>query len=64
MAERPEPGISGIELKLPGDSVAACAALEKNGVRFRKRPTKEAWGWWAGVLDPDGNEIALMPDSQ
>ncbi len=61
MDERPEPGLTGIELNLPGDFRAACAALEANGVTFRKGPTKETWGWWAGVLDPDGNEITLMP---
>jgi catechol 2,3-dioxygenase-like lactoylglutathione lyase family enzyme len=64
MPERPEPGLAGIELKLPGDFRAACSALEANGVKFRKGPTKEAWGWWAGVVDPDGNEITLMPDDQ
>lgn len=61
--ERPEPGLTGIELNLPGDFRAACAALEANGVKFRKGPTKEAWGWWAGVLDPDGNELTLMPET-
>ena len=64
MDERPEPGLTGIELNLPGDFEAACAALEANGVKFRKGPTKEAWGWWAGVLDPDGNELTLMPEGQ
>ena len=64
MDERPEPGLTGIELNLPGDFEAACAALEGNGVTFRKRPTKEEWGWWAGVLDPDGNELTLMPEGQ
>lgn len=62
--ERPEPGLAGIELKLPGDFGTACAALEKNGVHFRQKPVKEEWGWWAGVTDPDGNELTLMPDSQ
>lgn len=64
MPDRPEPGLTGIELNLPGDFRAACAALEANGVKFRKGPTKESWGWWAGVLDPDGNEITLMPADQ
>ncbi len=64
MDERPEPGLTGIELNLPGDFRAACAALVANGVKFRKGPTKEAWGWWAGVVDPDGNELTLMPESQ
>ncbi len=64
MDERPEPGLTGIELNVPGDFQAACAALAANGVRFRKGPTKESWGWWAGVLDPDGNELTLMPEGQ
>ncbi len=64
MDERPEPGLTGIELNLPGDFEAACAALEANGAKFRKGPTKESWGWWAGVLDPDGNELTLMPADQ
>lgn len=61
LPDRPEPGLTGIELNLPGDFPAACAALEANGVKFRKGATKAEWGWWAGVLDPDGNEITLMP---
>lgn len=61
LPDRPEPGLTGIELNLPGDFHDACAALEANGVTFRKGPTKEPWGWWAGVLDPDGNELTLMP---
>lgn len=64
LEERPEPGLTGIELNLPGDFEAACAALKANGVAFRKGPTKESWGWWAGVLDPDGNEITFMPTEQ
>ncbi len=64
MDERPEPGLTGIELNLPGDFRVACEALEANGVKFRKGPTKEPWGWWAGVLDPDGNELTLMPEGQ
>ncbi len=62
--ERPEPGLAGIELNLPGNFRTACAALEANGVKFRKGPTKEPWGWWAGVVDPDGNELTLMPEGQ
>lgn len=64
MDERPEPGLTGIELNLPGDFPAACAALQANGVNFRRGPTKETWGWWAGALDPDGNELTLMPEGQ
>ena len=62
--ERPEPGLAGIELNLPGDFQVGCAALEANGVKFRKHPTKESWGRWAGILDPDGNELTLMPENQ
>lgn len=64
LPDRPEPGLTGIELNLKGDFQAACAALEANGVSFRKGPTRESWGWWAGVVDPDGNEITLMPADQ
>ena len=62
--ERPEPGLTGIEVNLPRAFHAAGAALRANGVTFRKGPTKESWGWWAGVLDPDGNELTLMPADQ
>ena len=60
----PEPGNAGIELKFPGDFRSGCAALKANGVKFSHRPTKEVWGWWAGVVDPDGNRLTLMPASQ
>lgn len=62
MDERPEPGLTGIGLNLPGDFREACEALEENGVTFRHPPVQEEWGWWAGVVDPDGNEITLMPE--
>jgi catechol 2,3-dioxygenase-like lactoylglutathione lyase family enzyme len=62
--EVPEPGIAGIELKFPGDFRAGCAALRANGVKFSTPPTKEAWGWYASVVDPDGNQITLMPEDQ
>ena len=62
LPDRPEPGLTGIELNLPGDFAAACAALEANGVKFRQGPKRESWGWWAGVLDPDGNELTQMPE--
>jgi catechol 2,3-dioxygenase-like lactoylglutathione lyase family enzyme len=58
-----EPGNSGIQLDLPGDFRAACAALEKNGVHFLVPPRKRSWGWEAQVVDPDGNEIRLNPES-
>jgi catechol 2,3-dioxygenase-like lactoylglutathione lyase family enzyme len=62
--ERPEPGLAGIELKFPGDFRAGCAALRANGVTFAERPTKRSWGWSARVVDPDGNELTLMPSNQ
>jgi catechol 2,3-dioxygenase-like lactoylglutathione lyase family enzyme len=56
-----EPGESGIQLDLPGDFRRSCAALRANGVTFRTPPTKRPWGWYAKVVDPDGNEIRLNP---
>jgi catechol 2,3-dioxygenase-like lactoylglutathione lyase family enzyme len=57
----PESGNTGIQLLLPGEFAAACAALEANGVRFTNPATKSEWGWWATIADPDGNEISLGP---
>jgi catechol 2,3-dioxygenase-like lactoylglutathione lyase family enzyme len=62
--EVPEPGVAGIELKFPGDFEAGCAALRAHGVKFSTPPKKEAWGWYAGVVDPDGNQLTLMPANQ
>jgi catechol 2,3-dioxygenase-like lactoylglutathione lyase family enzyme len=56
-----EKGNTGIQLRVPGDFEAACAALAANGVKFSTPPTKEEWGWWAAIEDPDGNEISLTP---
>jgi catechol 2,3-dioxygenase-like lactoylglutathione lyase family enzyme len=56
-----EPGNSGIQISIPGDFVRACAALKANGVRFRRDPKEESWGWWASVEDPDGNQLMLVP---
>jgi len=36
--------------------------LTKKGVRFTKRPTKEAWGTYAMLADPDGNEFWLIEE--
>jgi catechol 2,3-dioxygenase-like lactoylglutathione lyase family enzyme len=58
-----EPGNSGIALALPGDFVKSCAALEARGVKFSSPPTKYDWGWGASILDPDGNELYLAPES-
>ncbi len=58
-----EPGNSGILLGLPGkDFEAECAALKARGVEFTTEPTKEEWGTYAVIRDPDGNEHSLMPD--
>ncbi len=57
-----EPGTSGIAFTLAGDFLAACRALEERGVKFSTPPTKFDWGWGATVVDPDGNEIYLMPE--
>ncbi|MGP8072309.1 MAG: VOC family protein [Thermoplasmata archaeon] len=62
--EVPEPGIAGIELKFPGNFEAGCASLKAHGVRFSTPPTKRPWGWYAGVVDPDGNQLTLMPADQ
>jgi len=56
-----EPGNTGIAFRLSGDFVAACEALKSRGVEFSVPATKEEWGWWAMVKDPDGNEICLVP---
>ena len=56
-----EPGESGIQFDLPGDFRKACAALKANGVQFSTPPTKRPWGWYAKIVDPDGNEIRLNP---
>jgi catechol 2,3-dioxygenase-like lactoylglutathione lyase family enzyme len=57
-----EKGNAGIQLSLPGDFPAACATLAANGVKFRHPAEKAAWGWWAMVEDPDGNELTLTPE--
>ncbi len=57
-----EPGNSGIALRLAGDFEDSCAAIEARGVTFSQPAVKEDWGWYAGVRDPDGNEIWLMPE--
>ena len=41
----------------------SCAALKSNGVTFFVGPVKESWGWYAGVRDPDGNELWLAPEA-
>jgi catechol 2,3-dioxygenase-like lactoylglutathione lyase family enzyme len=56
-----EPGNTGIAFHLAGDFVAACKALADRGVTFTVPATKEEWGWWAMVKDPDGNELCILP---
>jgi predicted enzyme related to lactoylglutathione lyase len=56
-----EPGESGIQFDLAGDFRTSCAALRANGVQFVTPPTERPWGWYAKVVDPDGNEIRLNP---
>ena len=59
-----EPGESGLDLKVPGDFHASCAALEANGVSFCIPVRKLSWGWEAHIVDPDGNELRLTPEGQ
>lgn len=36
-----------------------CKQLKERGVSFKEEPSKEFWGWWAEVTDPDGNVLGL-----
>jgi len=45
------------------DFEATCAELSGRGVRFRKEPKKEFFGWWAEILDPDGNALGLHAEA-
>jgi len=63
-SSKPATGNLGINLHVPGDFVAACAAFRANGVEFACPPTQESWGWWARVRDPDGIELTLTPADQ
>jgi catechol 2,3-dioxygenase-like lactoylglutathione lyase family enzyme len=56
-----EPGPSGFVLAIPGDFVSSCKRMEQAGVVFAHQPEKAAWGWFAIVRDPDGNEHNLAP---
>ncbi len=58
-----EPGPSGIVIVLPGDFRAECKRLMDAGVEFSHPPEKAAWGWYATIKDPDGNEHHLAPAS-
>ncbi|MGA7924071.1 MAG: VOC family protein [Thermoplasmata archaeon] len=35
---------------------------KKQGVKFSEPPKKFPWGWRAKFLDPDGNELWLIPE--
>lgn len=35
------------------------AELTAKGVEFRDKPSKQPYGWWATILDPDGNTIGV-----
>jgi catechol 2,3-dioxygenase-like lactoylglutathione lyase family enzyme len=59
---KPEPGNTGISLYCESAEKTA-AALEKKGVKFAKHVTKEEWGTFAIIADPDGNEIWLNEGS-
>lgn len=56
-----EPGDTGIDLRLPGDFETVCRTLAERGVTFSRPPTHRPWGWYAKVVDPDGNELRLTP---
>ncbi len=56
-----EPGNTGIALTIEGDFPKGCAALQARGVKFSSPPTKYEWGWGATIVDPDGNELSLVP---
>jgi predicted enzyme related to lactoylglutathione lyase len=45
------------------DIEATCAEFRQRGVRFDTEPKKEPWGWWAAILDPDGNILGLHADA-
>jgi catechol 2,3-dioxygenase-like lactoylglutathione lyase family enzyme len=58
-----EPGPSGLVLVVPGDFLDGCARMKSAGVEFSQEPVNAAWGWYATVRDPDGNEHNLSPGS-
>lgn len=41
------------------DFEATCAELKRRGVKFEVEPKKEFFGWWAEILDQDGNILGL-----
>jgi predicted enzyme related to lactoylglutathione lyase len=36
--------------------------LTRKGVNFTQKPTKEHWGTYAMLADPDGNEFWLIQE--
>ena len=44
------------------DIQATHQELTARGVEFVEPPSKQEWGWWAMLKDPDGNIIGLHAD--
>jgi lactoylglutathione lyase len=45
------------------DFEATCKGLTAQGVKFRAPPKKEFWGWWAEIVDSEGNALGLHGDA-
>jgi predicted enzyme related to lactoylglutathione lyase len=45
------------------DFEATCGELKQRGVRFKAEPDKKFYGWWAEILDADGNVLGLHGDA-
>ncbi|MGA7846090.1 MAG: VOC family protein [Thermoplasmata archaeon] len=56
-----EKGNTGIMFRTDESMEKTYQRLKKKGVKFSVPPKKEEWGWHCRILDPDGNEIWLMP---
>lgn len=41
------------------DINATYRELSARGVEFGHAPTRQHWGWWATIKDPDGNVIGV-----
>ena len=41
------------------DFEATCTALVASGVKFRSEPKKQFYGWWAEIVDSEGNVLGL-----
>jgi len=55
-----EPGNTGIAFRV-NNLDETYAELSKKGVEFTVKPTKEEWGSYAMLKDPDGNVFWIMP---